>query len=185
MSNYTKISKFLSFVLRHHPEKFGIQLEIDGFTDLELILGILNEKYQRLGNTKITKETIEEIILKSDKKRFEIKGNQIRAFYGHSIDSKIKMMEPKSLPLKLYHGTNLKAYNKIKIEGLTKKSRQYVHLADNIDTAVLVGKRKVNNPIILIIDVKSAQKEGTIFYKSGDMFLADHILPKFISTLKE
>lgn len=90
------------------------------------------------------------------------------------------MKESRDLPSILYHGTSLKAYNTIKTEGLITKKRQYVHLSDTIETAIVVGKRKTNSPIILKIEVTSALNEGIKFYKSGDMYLADYIPFKFI-----
>ncbi len=182
---YIKISKFLSFILRHQPEKFGIELDSEGFAGLKQILEILNKKYRDININEITKDTIEEIIKQSNKKRFEIIENKIRAFYGHSLNEKIEMPEAKSLPPKLYHGTTLKAYNKIKTEGLTKRGRQYVHLSDRTKNAIVVGKRKTKNPIILIINVLKAQRNGVKFYKSGDMYLTDYIKPYFISKLEK
>ncbi|MFX1391113.1 MAG: RNA 2'-phosphotransferase [Promethearchaeota archaeon] len=178
---FVKVSKFLSYILRHNPEKFGIVLDSEGFADLYSILGVLNEKYKDLG---ITKETLEELIRQSDKKRFEIITDKIRAYYGHSFDEKIVMKETNSLPPNLYHGTNLKAYEKIKYDGLKKIGRQYVHLSDTIESAISVGKRRTKNPIIIVINTNIAQKEGIKFFKSGDMYLVEYIPPKYISKLK-
>ncbi len=153
-------------------------LNAEGFADLASILKVLNERYKE---SNITQKTIEDIIEQSDKRRYQIEENKIRAFYGHSIDVKIKMEEADPLPLKLYHGTNIKAYKIIKIEGLKKKGRQYVHLSNSIKTAYIVGKRKTQEPIILEIDTNLAKKEGVIFYHSGDMYLAEFIPSNCIS----
>lgn len=174
---YIKISKLLSFILRHGPDKVGLELDSNGFADLNEVLKVLNNKFK---NFKITKHIIEEIIDKSEKKRFEIENSKIRAYYGHSINNKIAVKEVIDLPNILYHGTNPKAYNTIKTEGLIKKKRQYVHLSDCMETAILVGKRTTNKPVIVRINVKSAQEGGVKFYKSGDMYLADFIPSKFI-----
>jgi len=178
---YIKISKFLSFILRHGPDKVGLELDSSGFADLNEVLKVLNDRFT---NFKITKYTLEEIMEQSEKRRFEIENSKIRAFYGHSIDDKIVMKEVMDLPSILYHGTNLRAYDAIKTEGLIRKKRQYVHLSENVETAIMVGKRTSSNPIIVLIDVKSAQNEGIKFYKSGDMYLADYIPPKFIRKVK-
>jgi putative RNA 2'-phosphotransferase len=170
--SYIKISKFLSYILRHHPEKFGIVLDAEGFADLHTILTVINERYQ---DDEIKQQTIEDLITQSDKRRFEIDKDKIRAFYGHSIDDKINMKEADPLPQKLYHGTNKNAYEIIKKEGLKRKGRQYVHLSDTIKTAYIVGKRRTKEPIILEIDTFLAKKAGIIFYHSGDMYLADFI----------
>ncbi|MBD3213944.1 MAG: RNA 2'-phosphotransferase [Candidatus Lokiarchaeota archaeon] len=177
---YVEISKFLSYILRHHPEKYGIRLNEEGYANLEHILAILNSRFD---SREITRDTLEKMIKNSDKTRFELTENYIRAYYGHSIDSKIQMSEARQVPARLYHGTTPKAYVNILKDGLRTQERQYVHLSKDIETAKKVGKRRTNNPVILIINTKKAKKEGIVFYKSGDMFLADYIPPKFISIL--
>jgi putative RNA 2'-phosphotransferase len=176
--NYTRISKFLSYLLRHHPEKFKLSLDSQGFADLDDILKILNKKYKQ---QEIDRAFLIELLKKSNKRRFEIVKDKIRAFYGHSIKNKIEMYKVEKAPVRLFHGTNLNAYQKIKEEGLKRRRRQYVHLSESIETAYSVGKRKTEKPVILQIDSISAQNEGVSFYKSGDMYLADYIPSKYIS----
>ncbi len=178
---YIKISKFLSYILRHHPEKFDFQLDSKGYAKLESVLKILNEKFT---NIEINKELVQDLIKKSDKKRFEINKNSIRAFYGHSINIKINMAEIKNPPEKLYHGTTTWSYKKIKNEGLKSKGRQYVHLSQDLKTARSVAQRRTNNPIILEINVNRALKDGVKFYKSGDMYLADIIPSKYLNKVE-
>lgn len=175
---YTGISKFMSYILRHHPERFNIELDTEGYADLETIVNQIRQKFP---NYQIDEHLIKEIIKVSEKRRFEIVGDKIRAFYGHSIAKKIKMQKIEYVPDRLFHGTNSKAFQKIKKEGLKRKSRQYVHLSETVETAYSVGKRRTKNPIILIIDSWLAVKEGINLYKSGDMYLADYIPPEYIS----
>ena len=176
------ISKTISYILRHHPEKFDIKLDTEGYANLQDMLTILNKQYK---NIDITRDYIENINDISDKRRFEIKDNQIRAVYGHSIEKKIQIPEAQNPPDILYHGTTEKAYLLIKEEGLKKRSRQYVHLSDNIDTAIKVGLRRVKDPILLFIDVKNARKAGIKFYQSNEIYLADYIPPEFITIFDE
>jgi putative RNA 2'-phosphotransferase len=179
---YIKISKFLAYILRHDPEKFQLQLDLEGYADLNAVLEILNSQYQ---DKEITKDLIEKIIQESDKRRFEIVENKIRAYYGHSLKQKIKMKEAKTLPPFLFHGTTKRAYERIIKEGLRSENRQYVHLSGNAEDVLLVGKRRTNNPIILKINTETVRKEGMIFYESGDLYLIDFIPPNFINKLEE
>ena len=135
---YIKISKYLAYILRHHPEKVGIELDSEGYVNLDEVLNILNKKYAHLNIGDITIDTIKNIIKESDKKRYEIIGKKIRAYYGHSVEVIINLLEIKfeALPDKLYHGTTIQAYMKIKDEGLLSKGRQYVHLKLNKKTSI-------------------------------------------------
>lgn len=179
---YVRISKFLAYILRHHPSKYNLHLDRKGYTDLDKVLEVLNENFS---SHKITIDLLKDLIEKSNKNRYEIvEEKKIRALYGHSVDLKIQMPEVKSPPDVLYHGTTERAWGEIENEGLKKSGRQYVHLSKDIDTARKVGKRRTNDPVILKIKVMQAKKDGITFYKSGDMFLADHIPPEFITKLQ-
>jgi putative RNA 2'-phosphotransferase len=176
--SYVKISKFLAYILRHHPAKYNLHLDTKGFANLNNILKVLNERFTE---EHITIETLKDLIQTSNKKRYEIVDNtKIRALYGHSVDLKIQMPEIENPPNVLYHGTTDQFWNTIKKEGLKKAGRQYVHLSEDITTAKKVGKRRTVNPVILKIKVNRALEGGVTFYKSGDMFLADYIPPKYI-----
>jgi len=142
---YTRISKFLSYILRHHPERFNIKLDTEGYTNLNTIVNLVDDKFP---NHLIDECTIKDVIRVSEKRRFEIVSDKIRAFYGHSIKNKIKMQKAGYVLEKLFHGTNSKAYEKIEKEGLQRKSRQYVHLSESVETAYSVGKRRAENPNI-------------------------------------
>lgn len=179
--SYVKISKFLAYILRHHPAKYNLHLDTKGFANLNNVLNVLNERFTE---EHITLETLKDLIHTSNKKRYEIVDNtKIRALYGHSVDLKIQMPEIENPPDVLYHGTTEQFWNTIKKEGLKKAGRQYVHLSEDITTAKKVGKRRTVNPVIIKIKVKRALEGGVTFYKSGDMFLADYIPPKFITKL--
>jgi len=179
--NYVKVSKFLSYILRHNPKKYGLELDKNGFADLNKVLKVLNNRFSHL---KSDKNFLVNLIQESDKKRFQITDDKIRAYYGHSIEKKINLTPTSNMPDKLYHGTTREAFKKIKHQGLRSKNRQYVHLSKDISTAKEVGRRRTNHPIILVIDTKNAKQSGINFYNSGDMFLSDHIPPEFISRLK-
>ncbi|MFX1296824.1 MAG: RNA 2'-phosphotransferase [Promethearchaeota archaeon] len=179
---YIKISKFLAYILRHDPGKFHLLLDSEGYADLDAVLKILNSRYQ---DKEIKRDLIEKIILESDKRRFEIVGNKIRAYYGHSLKQKIKMKEAEVLPHFLFHGTTKIAYERIIKEGLKSENRQYVHLSGNLEDAILVGKRRTNNPLILKINTETSKEGGIIFYKSGDLYLTDYIPPQFINKIEE
>ncbi|MGB2698184.1 MAG: RNA 2'-phosphotransferase, partial [Candidatus Zixiibacteriota bacterium] len=74
------ISKFMALVLRHSPERFGLKLDSRGFVPLDKLLKVLQNRF-----SKIELVDIQKIGDASSKERFEIKGNKIRARYGHSI----------------------------------------------------------------------------------------------------
>ena len=177
--NYKKLSQEISYALRHAPWEYELELDSEGFVPTEQLLAAINEngKHGRV----ITVSDIEYIIANSDKTRFEIQGDRVRALYGHTIPMHISK-EPIVPPAILYHGTTHKAAKIILKDGLKPMKRQYVHLSVDTDTAVQVGKRRDSDPVILKIDAARAHSDGVKFYKGNDkVVLADYIPPEYIS----
>ncbi|MFX0133093.1 MAG: RNA 2'-phosphotransferase [Candidatus Hodarchaeota archaeon] len=166
----TEISKYMSYLLRHNPK--GLNLDKEGFVDLEHFLKFVQNKYKSLDKNDL-------ISIARENERYEIKNNRIRAIYGHSIDVSYNLEQIEID--KLYHGTTQKAAEKILKEGLNPMGRKRVHLSKTIEAAIRVGKRRTKNPIILIINASEAIKEGIKIEKATDkVYLTEYIPPKFI-----
>jgi RNA:NAD 2'-phosphotransferase (TPT1/KptA family) len=104
--------------------------------------------------------------------------------YGHSIPMKI-VKEEAIPPRYLYHGTSSRFINSIESNGLSPMSRQYVHLSEDVETATLVGKRKDNHPIILMVDIGKDREKNIKFYLGNEkVWLADKIPSEFIAIYK-
>lgn len=88
--NLEKLSKEISYALRHAPWEYELELDEEGFVPIEQLLHALNEGGNYVDDRPVTKEDLEEIIRTSDKKRHEIVGDRIRALYGHSVPQSIK-----------------------------------------------------------------------------------------------
>lgn len=131
------ISKFLSLVLRHQPETIGIQLDQNGWTDVNGLI----EKAKNNG-VQFDRETLNHIVATNPKKRFAFNEtlDKIRDSQGHSIEIELGYINQKP-PEILYHGTGEKSVQSIIDIGLEKRSRQHVHLSSDIETAIKVGQR--------------------------------------------
>jgi putative RNA 2'-phosphotransferase len=176
--NYTNVSKKISLILRHKPWLYELELDEEGWTDLDVLLQCLRDEGREWEN--LTRDDLLEMIRVSSKQRHEIKGDKIRALYGHSVAGKFAQVATNP-PSILYHGTAPDLVNIIKVEGLKPMARQYVHLSVNQEVAKEVGKRKAKNPVILTIAAQKAAENGVIFYQGNDLiWLADLILPEFI-----
>jgi len=138
-----KVSKFLSYVLRHHPESIGVKLDSSGWADISELLA----KAEKSG-FRITRGELDKVVEENDKQRYSLSedGLAIRANYGHSIDVDLGYT-PKIPPGLLYHGTAVENLKSIRVNGLAKGGRQYVHLSPDSQMAVSVGSRH-GKPIV-------------------------------------
>ena len=133
----TNVSRYISLILRHKPDVIGITLDEHGWANVnDLILGV--EK----NNPGFNMEVLEEIVKTDSKQRYSFNEDKtlIRANQGHSIPVDVEL-EEKEPPEFLYHGTGEKYATSINQQGLIPKSRLYVHLSKDIETAKNVGKR--------------------------------------------
>jgi len=78
----TRISKHLSFVLRHLPESIGITLDAHGWTDIATLIRQMNAH-----GTALDRALLDHIVATNPKQRFAYGagGSKIRANQGHSI----------------------------------------------------------------------------------------------------
>lgn len=88
----------------------------------------------------------------------------IRANQGHSIPVDVEL-EEKEPPKILYHGTGEKYIASIDQNGLIPKSRLYVHLSKDVETAKAVGKRH-GKEVVYSINSEQMYKYGYKFYLS-------------------
>lgn len=163
----------MAYLLRHEPS--GMEVSDEGFADFGELLKRLQERWPDLN-----REDVVRVVERDPKGRYEIKGDKIRARYGHSInvDPTLENAQVDTL----YHGTTSEAASKILDQGLKSKGRQKVHLSTSIEEAVKVGKRRTDEPVILKIDVKGARKEGKRIERASDrVYVAEDIPPRFIS----
>lgn len=83
----------------------------------------------------------------------------------------------------LYHGTAKKNLNAILQEGLKSMDRQYVHLSETIEDAIIVGKRH-GEPVVLTIDTKMVIHNGGSFYKvPNGIWLTGDVKSQYLSIL--
>jgi len=170
------ISKFLSYVLRHHPDKLGITLDENGWTSVAILL----EKIQG-SEYSLSMEELEEVVATNNKKRFAFNEDKtkIRANQGHSIQIDLAL-QTKEPPAYLYHGTVEKFMPSIQEKGLLKGNRHHVHLSADKETAINVGSRR-GKPIVLTIKSGEMLAQGYAFYQSENgVWLTDAVPSEFI-----
>lgn len=176
--NLTAASKFLSIVLRHQPEVVGMQLDDEGWLDINQIISNANER----GNA-LSLELLHEVVATSDKKHFALSddGLRIRANQGHSLANVDLKLDEAKPPQTLYHGTVAAFLESIRATGLQQRSRNHVHLSSDVATAIKVGSRR-GKPIILQVDAAAMHQQGRLFYLSANgVWLVDAVPTKFLA----
>ena len=155
-----EISKFIALILRHKPETIGITLDEHGWAKVDELIDGISKTYV------FNMEMLEEIVKTDKKGRYSFSEDKtlIRANQGHSINVDVEL-EEKEPPEFLWHGTGEKFVSGIDTGGLIPKSRLYVHLSKDEDTALQVGARH-GKPVLYRVLSGKMYKDGYVFYLS-------------------
>jgi len=76
----TRLSRFLSYVLRHDPGAVGIELDAGGWVDVDTLLAALAEHGRPIGV-----DTLRALVAGTDKVRLQLRDGRVRAAQGHSV----------------------------------------------------------------------------------------------------
>ncbi|CAE6457791.1 unnamed protein product [Rhizoctonia solani] len=183
-------SKTLSYILRHGAAKEYLTIRSDGYVRVSDLLA--RPKLKELDLPGLLK-----IVSADQKQRYQL-GVQIipgdpkapilpitstqtpdpatplwiRANQGHTLkvdDLETKpITDPSEVPCAV-HGTNLKAWQSIREQGLSRMSRNHIHLANGRPgvSGVISGMRS-SSQILIFIDVAAAMAGGISFHLSAN-----------------
>ncbi|KAH8104042.1 KptA family-domain-containing protein [Cristinia sonorae] len=169
-----RMSKTLSWVLRHGSQSEKLFMRPDGFVRVQDIL-------ERPRFSDFNMAVIEQIVANDSKDRFKLVCETdstsgefvwwIRANQGHSIKSVVDLeVTPISSASDIptgtaVHGTSLQAWESIKTQGLSKMKRNHIHLAQG--TGVISGMRNASQ-VFVYVNVNSAIASGVKFGLSSN-----------------
>src|SRR4051812_9095475 len=115
------LSKYLSLILRHQPERLGLTFEPGGWVPVDVLLAAATQD-----NHPITRAELLDVVATSDKQRFAFDetNTRIRANQGHSVAVDLQL-EAATPPDVLYHGTAKDTLADVLRDGLKKMSRHH------------------------------------------------------------
>ncbi|KAK0457878.1 KptA family-domain-containing protein [Desarmillaria tabescens] len=159
-----RISKTLSYILRHGAQKEGIPMREDGYVKVTDLIWLLLQGIVK-ADAKQRYDLICELNQISDESVWWIKANQ-----GHTMkDVKLELkpvLSVSNIPSGVaVHGTDIKAWEIISTEGLSKMKRNHIHLAQGRDA--VSGMRKTSK-VIIYIDVQKALDADIKFFLSDN-----------------
>jgi putative RNA 2'-phosphotransferase len=172
------VSRLMVGILRHFPQKFGIEMDEHGWVKIKTLADVL-AKRTKFGW--LTEEHLRAISATDPNERYQTKDDLIRATYAHTIEVDLSDL-PEADKAELFFPASPEEVELIKERGIYPTDQTYVHLSGTYEKALEAGKIHTPNPIILQIDAKKATEEGVGLKKAGkDIYLAKLIDKKYIS----
>lgn len=174
-----KISKRLSYILRHRPDSVGLELQDGGWLQVNDLVVAL----ERTGKP-VSRDVLERVVAENDKQRFEFSHDKsrIRARQGHSAEVDLGY-EPVIPPDVLYHGAATKNLDSILEQGLLKGGRHHVHMSTSKETMRQVAMRH-GKPVLLSIDARRMHADGHEFFVTGNsVWLTESVPAKYLEVV--
>jgi putative RNA 2'-phosphotransferase len=172
-----RLSRRLSYVLRHDPASAGLALDPQGWVAVEALLAALG----------VSRADLDAVVAGNDKRRYAVRHrpdgrDEIRANQGHSVPVDLGLDQVPPPPV-LYHGTSAAALPSIRARGLERGGRHHVHLSPDVTTAQVVGRRRRGPVAVLVVDAAAMAVAGHAFYRSANgVWLTDHVPPRYLRT---
>ncbi len=170
-----KLGRFISGVLRHFPDRFGLEMDENGWVDFEQLVRVAKRKFKWANRW-----LIKALVYSDSKGRYEIKDGKIRARYGHSV--KVELNDyPVAEEDVLYYGTSEEEAQRLLEIGIKPVNQTFVHLSTTLEKSLEVAMLRTDDPIILEIDAKKAREDGIRIIKANEFIaLAKEIPPEYI-----
>lgn len=154
-----RLSKTMSYLLRHRPDAGGLEPDDDGWVSLEDIVRAAG----RLMHRRVGEEDVRAVLDDSKVQRFQIEEDRIRA-----VREKRKRTRA-SPPDILYHATNTEMLEKARSNGqqLKGSSRRPLYLSSQEPSAWRVAHTRYGeDPQVLYVDTTRARRHGVRFFKN-------------------
>ncbi|HOE52249.1 MAG TPA: RNA 2'-phosphotransferase [Methanomassiliicoccales archaeon] len=178
-----QLGRTMAGVLRHFPERFGLDMDEQGFVSIREFIAALRESNRRYHW--LRPHHIIAIIETDPKGRYQVSNDLMRATYGHSLDLELRLPTD-NIPDRLYYPATPEEADIILETGLRPSDRKMVHLSKTYEDAMNAGRVRVESPIILKIDAAAAIRAGNVIAQAGrTVYLAHEIPPEFLTRSDE
>jgi putative RNA 2'-phosphotransferase len=176
------IARRLALVLRHAPEKFDLEMDINGWVDVKDIV----RQFKKQGGKRnhwLRPHHLSAIVETNPKGRYDIRGNTIRATYGHTVEIEIDLPTD-NIPDALYYPCDPVETENLLEVGISPSGRSHVHLSASIKTAAEAGHVHFALPTILEVDTAQMIAAGeTIWHAGITVYLTDNTPAKYLSVI--
>ena len=174
-----RLSKLLSLILRHNPGVVGLNLDAQGWVNVDVLLGAMNAH----GHA-VDRNQLDFVVQTNSKRRFTIAGDRIRAAQGHSVDVDLGLVGT-TPPAELFHGTATRFLTTILERGLDKMDRHHVHLTKDVSSAKAVGKRYGKTVVLKVDSGKMAEEGFAFFLSANNVWLVDRVPASYLHVLTD
>lgn len=158
------LGRTMAGVLRHFPERYGLEMDAHGWVDLRDFLTAIQIRNKRFKF--LRPHHVIGLVETDPKGRYQFEDGKLRATYGHSRDVDLDL-PTEGIPDVLFYPTTEEEIHLLLEAGLRPADRKMVHLSTTYEAAMEAGRVRSENPVILEVDAKAARAGGTVIMMAG------------------
>ncbi|MCQ2085360.1 MAG: RNA 2'-phosphotransferase [archaeon] len=166
-----KLGRMMAAILRHG--KFSLPMTDQGYVKIQEIVDTIKEHNSRV--KWLRPHHIDALALTDPKGRYQIRGQTVRATYGHTIKLDLNLPTT-NIPAYLYYPASETEAEDILEEGLIPTDRTMVHLSATFEDALHAGEVRIEDPVILAVDTEKCAEAGFPIGKAAKtVYLCDQV----------
>jgi putative RNA 2'-phosphotransferase len=173
------LGRVLTGILRHFPDRYGLEMEPHGWVSLPSIVRAISQKHPAYHWLRVAHLVA---IAETDAKgRYEVRDDRIRATYGHTVEVDLDL-PTENIPEFLYFPVTQEEAAIVLEVGLKPSDRKRVHLSKTAEDARAAGSVRTPDPVILEVDTHKAQGGGLVIMRAGKtVYLVDQVPALYLS----
>ena len=178
-----RLGRMMALVLRHAPEKFGLEMDLNGWVNSGDFAAAVQNKNRRMHW--IRPHHFQAIADVDEKGRYEVKGGMVRATYAHSVDIELDLPTD-DVPDVAFFPVERGTEDEVLGMGLLPGDRRHVHLSRTFEGAWEAGSVHHKLPVIIEVDCIRGVADGYVFHRAGHrVILVEEVPPAYINTVAE
>ena len=168
------LARMLAYLLGRRPDEFGLVLEPGGWVQIKKLLQSLHGEP---GFTRVRREDLERLAALISPPPLEISDERVRSLAPPPPELRRDLGAPP--PSLLYLAIPAKIHALVWEQGLKPGGSREIVLARQPETALRLGKRRDNNPILVTVQTQAAARGGIAFQAyGGELFLVAAAIPR-------
>jgi len=173
------LGRVLTGILRHFPDRYGLEMEPHGWVSLPAIVRAISQKHPAYHWLRVMHLVA---IAETDAKgRYEVREEKVRATYGHTVDVELDLPTENIPDLLFFPVTPEEAAIVLEV-GLKPSDRKKVHLSKTAADAQAAGRVRTPEPVILAVDTQKARGGGLVIMRAGKtVYLVDQVPAEYLS----
>jgi putative RNA 2'-phosphotransferase len=170
-------------ILRHFPEKFDLDMDLNGWVDIREMVEALRDRDRRMHW--LRPHHIRAVSETCTKGRYDVRGDMVRATYAHTVEIELDLPTD-DIPELLYFPCSAEESIVLIEHGIKPGDRKHVHLSKTITAAANAGYIHNNRPRIVEVDCIQMEANGDTIYHAGTtVYLTEEVEARYCSLVDE